>query len=50
MRCEAWLRSHGVKVEVLDLSECVDLMNAFIARCPDIWNEDIGEETEEDGR
>ncbi|MBO9520455.1 MAG: nucleoside deaminase [Nocardioidaceae bacterium] len=40
---EDWLRSHGVKVDVLDLAECVDLMDTFIARYPEIWNEDIGE-------
>jgi creatinine deaminase len=41
---EAWLRSQGVEVVVLDLEECVDLMNEFIAVSPEVWNEDIGVE------
>ena len=41
---EAWLRSQGVEVVVLDLEECVDLMNQFIAVSPEVWNEDIGVE------
>ena len=40
---EELLRSRGVEVVNLDLAECVDLMNAFIAEHPEIWNEDIGE-------
>ena len=39
---EAWLRSQGVDVVVLDLEECVDLMTQFIAVSPEVWNEDIG--------
>ena len=38
-----WLRERGVEVIDLDSSECVDLLAAFIAAHPDIWNEDIGE-------
>ena len=41
---EDLLRARGVDVVNLDSRECVDLMNAFIAAHPDIWNEDIGEE------
>lgn len=41
---EAWLRSQGVEVVVLDLEECVDLMDQFIAVAPEVWNEDIGAE------
>ncbi len=40
---EAYLRSRGVVVEVLDSAECKALMDEFIARHPAIWNEDIGE-------
>jgi len=40
---EALLRSRGVEVVVLDDPECKRLMDEFIARFPDIWNEDIGE-------
>jgi cytosine deaminase len=41
---EDLLRARGVEVVNLDLQECVDLMNGFIAAHPEIWNEDIGEE------
>ncbi|MEQ3540213.1 nucleoside deaminase [Pseudonocardia tropica] len=37
-----WLAEHGVRVEVLDDARCVDMMTAFVARRPDLWNEDIG--------
>jgi cytosine/creatinine deaminase len=37
-----WLRECGVEVVDLDSQECVDLLDAFIARRPDVWNEDIG--------
>ena len=40
---EALLRSRGVALEVLDDPRCVELMRAFIAAHPDLWNEDIGE-------
>ena len=40
---EALLRSRGVTVEVLQDPECIALMRAFIAECPELWNEDIGE-------
>ena len=32
----------GVKLVVLDDAECVEMMRDFIARYPDLWNEDIG--------
>ena len=40
---EEWLRSRGVEVEVVNDSDCRDLMTAFISRNPELWNEDIGE-------
>jgi len=40
---EDLLRSRGVEVVNLDSAECVELMRAFIAEHPEIWNEDIGE-------
>lgn len=40
---EALLRGRGVALEVLDDPRCVELMRAFIAAHPDLWNEDIGE-------
>lgn len=38
-----WLREAGVKVIELNDARCIGLMEAFIARNPAIWNEDIGE-------
>lgn len=38
-----WLRENGVEVIDLDSAECKDLLNNFIAKHPEIWNEDIGE-------
>ena len=38
----AWLRENGVEVVDGDSQECVDLLAAFIARRPDVWDEDIG--------
>ena len=37
-----WLRELGVRVVDCDSRECVDLLAEFIARRPDVWNEDIG--------
>lgn len=39
-----WLRENGVKVIDIDNQECRELLESFIARHPEIWNEDIGEE------
>ena len=39
---EAWLRSHGVTVEVRQDPGCIELMQTFIANNPGLWNEDIG--------
>jgi cytosine deaminase len=39
---EELLRSRGVKVEVLQEDTCVQMMQAFIAQRPELWNEDIG--------
>jgi cytosine/creatinine deaminase len=41
---EAWMRSQGVEVQVLDLPECVEMMRHFIRTSPEVWNEDIGVE------
>jgi cytosine deaminase len=40
---EDLLRQRGVEVVVLDDPECVEMMETFIARHPELWNEDIGE-------
>jgi cytosine/creatinine deaminase len=39
---EAWLRSRGVTVEVVQDERCVRMMREFIAHHPTLWNEDIG--------
>ena len=39
---EDYVRSQGVKVEVLQDAECIQLMRDFIAARPELWNEDIG--------
>ncbi len=40
---EAYLRARGVEVVVDDNAECRQLMTDFIAKNPELWNEDIGE-------
>lgn len=40
---EAYVRSRGVAVEVVDDARCVALMRDFIRAHPDLWAEDIGE-------
>ena len=40
---EDYLRSRGVKLEIVDDGECVKLMTDFIRDNADLWNEDIGE-------
>ena len=40
---EELLRSRGVRVDVVDDPECVELMTSFIRERPELWNEDIGE-------
>lgn len=37
-----WLADNGVRITVLDDSECVGLMTEFIRARPDVWSEDIG--------
>ncbi len=39
---EALLQSRGVRVEVLQDSTCIRLMNTFIHAHPELWREDIG--------
>jgi creatinine deaminase len=36
------MRSHGVEVIDLDLPECIEMMQTFIAENPQLWKEDIG--------
>ncbi|WP_298770287.1 nucleoside deaminase [uncultured Shewanella sp.] len=39
---EAYLISKGIQLEILNDSECIDLMTQFIEQKPTLWNEDIG--------
>lgn len=39
---EAYLRSRGVRLDVLDDESCVQLMNEFMTDHPSLWHEDIG--------
>lgn len=39
---EQLLRSRGVRIEVVQDEECIDLMTSFIRDFPGLWNEDIG--------
>jgi creatinine deaminase len=39
---EDYVRSQGVKVEVLNDCECIQIMRDFIHARPELWNEDIG--------
>ena len=38
----AWLREAGVRVIDCDSNECAELLQSFIARRPEVWDEDIG--------
>jgi len=40
---EELLVSRGVQLEVVNSEECYALMQSFIAKHPQLWNEDIGE-------
>jgi cytosine deaminase len=39
---EDYLRVNGIRVDVFQDAECVDLMRKFIVDKPHLWNEDIG--------
>lgn len=39
---EETLRAHGVRVDVLQNDECIQMMRDFIHAHPQLWNEDIG--------
>ena len=39
---EDYMRSNGIRVEVVQDAECIDMMTEFIKTRPDLWNEDIG--------
>nr|WP_277641761.1 nucleoside deaminase [Wolinella succinogenes] len=39
---EAYVKSRGVEVKVINNPKCRELMEAFIQKNPELWNEDIG--------
>ncbi len=39
---EAYVKSRGVEVQVVDNQECQQIMEDFIKTKPELWNEDIG--------
>ena len=42
---EDWLRSHGVDIDVVDDPDCIALMKRMLDERPELWLEDIGEES-----
>jgi cytosine/creatinine deaminase len=40
---EAYLRSRGVELIILNDPRCIQLMSDFITAHPQLWNEDIGQ-------
>ena len=39
---EAYVRSRGVELVILNDATCIQMMRDFIAARPELWNEDIG--------
>ncbi len=39
---EELLKSRGMEVEVVNNETCIQMMNDFIEKNPELWNEDIG--------
>src|SRR3954463_10852098 len=39
---EESLRAAGIEIEVVQSTECIEMMRNFIAHNPVLWNEDIG--------
>lgn len=39
---EGFMKSHGIEIINLNSTECVDMMNSFINKNPELWHEDIG--------
>jgi cytosine deaminase len=40
---EAYVRGRGVELQIVNDLNCIALMEQFVADCPQLWNEDIGE-------
>ena len=39
---EDYMRSNGIRVDVVQDAECIQVMTDFIRANPQLWNEDIG--------
>ncbi|MFL6588622.1 MAG: nucleoside deaminase [Chthoniobacterales bacterium] len=39
---EEALRAAGIRVDVVNNAECIEMMRTFISKNPALWNEDIG--------
>lgn len=39
---EQWLSTHGVQIQVIQDSTCIELMREFVENHPSLWAEDIG--------
>lgn len=39
---EDWLQAEGVEIKRFNEARCIELMRDFIAKRPELWNEDIG--------
>ena len=39
---EEYLKSRGVELIIINSDECKPLMDEFIKKNPELWNEDIG--------
>jgi len=42
MGAESLLKANNVEVTVQNSRECIEIMQAFILKHPELWNEDIG--------
>jgi creatinine deaminase len=40
---EEYMRSRGVRLDIIDDAECVTMMSRFVREHPELWNEDIGQ-------
>ena len=39
---EDYMRSNGIRIDVVQDTECIELMARFVKANPELWNEDIG--------
>ena len=39
---QKYVESKGIEVKVVDDKKCYEMIQEFIKKSPDLWNEDIG--------